>query len=241
VTAAPEHAFRGAEHLPNRGGGAGRDPYELPRQRAGTTPQMHGRYPDYDVMAEASHWDEATRAVVLARLEPPPPPAFFTPAQAAALDQFCDDITGQDADPRIPVLRMVSERLGAGERDGYRYAGMPDDGETWRMLARGLDAAAGPAGYAALPEHERLELVQRLSKGALDGPAWRDVDPARAWTVVTRMILAAFYSHPWAWNEIGYGGPAYPRGFARLGVGQSEAWEAVPVAAVDVDPADADQ
>jgi hypothetical protein len=42
---------------------------------------------------------------------------------------------------------------------------------------------------------------------------------------VTRAILSEFYSHPWAWNEIGYGGPAYPRGFARLGVGQSEAWE----------------
>ena len=30
-------------------------------------------------------------------------------------------------------------------------------------------------------------------------------------------ILAAFYSHPWAWNEIGYGGPAYPEGYMRLG------------------------
>jgi hypothetical protein len=32
-----------------------------------------------------------------------------------------------------------------------------------------------------------------------------------------RAALAAFYSHPWAWNEIGFGGPAYPRGFMRLG------------------------
>jgi hypothetical protein len=31
------------------------------------------------------------------------------------------------------------------------------------------------------------------------------------------MMLSAFYSHPWAWNEIGFGGPAYPRGFMRLG------------------------
>jgi hypothetical protein len=34
---------------------------------------------------------------------------------------------------------------------------------------------------------------------------------------VMRAVLAAFYSHPWAWNEIGFGGPAYPRGFMRLG------------------------
>ena len=40
-----------------------------------------------------------------------------------------------------------------------------------------------------------------------------------------RGILSAFYSHPWAWNEIGFGGPAYPRGYARLGAGQREHWE----------------
>jgi hypothetical protein len=32
-----------------------------------------------------------------------------------------------------------------------------------------------------------------------------------------RAMLSAFYSHPWAWNEIGFGGPAYPHGFMRLG------------------------
>ena len=39
---------------------------------------------------------------------------------------------------------------------------------------------------------------------------------------VMRAVLSAFYSHPWAWNEIGFGGPAYPRGYARFGVGQRE-------------------
>ena len=43
-----------------------------------------------------------------------------------------------------------------------------------------------------------------------------------------RAVLSAFYSHPWAWNEIGFGGPAYPRGYARLGVGQRESWEGAP-------------
>ena len=51
-----------------------------------------------------------------------------------------------------------------------------------------------------------------------------------------RSVLAAFYSHPWAWNEIGFGGPAYPRGYARLGIGLGEAWEGAE--AFDVDPAD---
>jgi hypothetical protein len=40
-----------------------------------------------------------------------------------------------------------------------------------------------------------------------------------------RDVLSAFYSHPWAWSEIGFGGPAYPRGYARMGIGQRESWE----------------
>ena len=44
-----------------------------------------------------------------------------------------------------------------------------------------------------------------------------------------RMILTGFYSHPWAWNEIGFGGPAYPRGFMRLGaLGPREPYESAP-------------
>ena len=40
-----------------------------------------------------------------------------------------------------------------------------------------------------------------------------------------RYACAAFYSHPWAWNEIGFGGPAYPRGYANLGLDRREHWE----------------
>ena len=56
--------FRAAGHLPNRRAGKEpANPFDLPRQRRGATPQMHGRYPDYDVLAEARHWDEVTRRV----------------------------------------------------------------------------------------------------------------------------------------------------------------------------------
>ena len=50
----------------------------------------------------------------------------------------------------------------------------------------------------------------------------------RAFSVVMRYSLQAFYAHPWAWNEIGFGGPAYPRGYAVFGsshLGDTEPWE----------------
>ena len=37
--------------------------------------------------------------------------------------------------------------------------------------------------------------------------------------------VGIYYAHPYAWDEIGYGGPAYPRGYIRLENGRPEPWE----------------
>ena len=39
-------------------------------------------------------------------------------------------------------------------------------------------------------------------------------------------IVKTYYSHPTAWNEIGWGGPASPRGYVRLGADRRDPWEA---------------
>ncbi|HEY2601053.1 MAG TPA: gluconate 2-dehydrogenase subunit 3 family protein [Thermoleophilaceae bacterium] len=173
-----------------------------------------------------------TREVVLARVEEPPFRFFEDADERRTLKAFCDVVTAQDGEPRIPVLGMIDAKFSAGQLDGYQYAGMPDDRDLWRIVARGLDEVA--SGFAeATPETQR-EIVKRFSKGELKGEAWQSLDVSKAWKVVTRAILAAFYSHPWAWNEIGFGGPAYPRGYAALGVGKMEGWEPKP--AFDLDP-----
>jgi hypothetical protein len=214
--------FRDGGHLPkNRPGRKPEPPERLPRQRRGVTPQMHGRYPDYDVLEQASHWDPVTRQVVMERVAGPPPVRFFDPAQAATLQAFCDVVLAQDAEPRIPVFAMVDDKLAEGRLDGFRYADMPEDPETWRRVARGLDQVAG-GHFAELDDEERRSIVQRFSEGTLSGGVWDELPCSRAWSVVMRGVLSAFYSHPWAWNEIGYGGPRYPRGYIRLGVGQRE-------------------
>src|SRR5438067_6391126 len=95
-------------HLPKHGGAqeSGPPPH-LPRQRRGVTPQMRGRYPDHDVLADTDHWDPVTRRLVLERVANVPEIRFFDPAQERSLRAFCDIATGQDRDPRIPVLEMV--------------------------------------------------------------------------------------------------------------------------------------
>ena len=228
----------GADHLPNRRDGRPADPRRLPRQRRGKTPQMHGRFPDHDVLGEADHWDPVTRRVVLERVDNVPPVRFFGPAEAATLGAFCDVVMAQDDEPRIPVLAMVDDKLHGGRLDGYRYEDMPDDRETWRRTARGLDEAAinrgAQEGFAQAPADMQHEICAAFAQGELSDGVWDELPVTKAWALVTRSVLAAFYSHPWAWNEIGFGGPAYPRGYSRLGVGMREAWEGAE--AVDVDP-----
>ncbi len=177
---------------------------------------MIGRFPDYDVLDSAENWDETTRAVVLARLQPQQQPCFFQTAELPTLHAFCDVVLAQDEEPRVPVAELIDEKLSAGRLDGYQYADMPDDRETWRLTLAGLDdSAAALHGREASP---RASPRTRAGSSTLSPRAdsregrGRALNVARAWSVCTRMMLEAFYSHPWAWNEIGFGGPAYPRG-----------------------------
>ena len=39
-------------------------------------------------------------------------------------------------------------------------------------------------------------------------------------------VVAAYYAHPTSWNEIGFGGPASPRGYVRMGFDKRDPWEA---------------
>jgi hypothetical protein len=231
---------RSGDHLPNRrADGRPPDPSWLPRQRRGITPQMIGRYPDYDVLASDYSWDEVTRSVVTARLSPPQGLRFFTPEEAATLRAFCDTTTAQDEDPRVPVAEMVDAKLAGAQLDGFRYEDMPDDRQTWKLVLRGLDETAqtrGAEGFPALTAPDREAVVDDLAQGRLKGGAWGELNVKRAWSVCMRAILAAFYSHPWAWNEIGFGGPAYPRGYMRLGQGVSALEPYERPGATDEDP-----
>ena len=210
-------------HLPNlRPDRQPPDKSWLPRQRRGTTPQMIGRYPDYDVFDAAASWDAATAKVIeermakgSRRLE------FFTEEEEPTLRAFCDVVVAQDGEPRVPVVEMVDEKLAAGRLDGYQYDDMPDDREVWRVVLRGLDDTArrryGVARYADLEPPAREAVVGQLAQGSLRGDIWDVLNVKRAFSVCMRAVLSEFYSHPWAWNEIGFGGPAYPRGYMRLG------------------------
>ena len=215
---------------------------DLPRQRRGTTPQMIGRYPDYDVLTQGDHWDAVTRRVVFDRVENVPRFQFFDETERETVKAFCDTITAQDAEPRIPVAAYIDEKLHEGSLDGYQYFDMPDDRDAWRIIVRGLDEEAralGANSYGEAGLDTRVDICHRFAQAKLRGGAWASINVSRAWSLALRHACEAFYAHPWAWNEIGFGGPAYPRGYSRFGSphidrAERETWEGKQ--ALDVDP-----
>jgi Gluconate 2-dehydrogenase subunit 3 len=184
-----------------------------------------GRFPGFDVLSQARHWDQVTADLVLDRTRPPPPLKFFTAAEEACAAALLDQITGQE-EPRVPVLSMVDARLAAGQTDGWRYADMPEDGQAWRDTLSYLDADAAVrcgtafADAAAVDQMALLQAVQDLGPGE-----WHGLPAAHVWSLWTRYACTAFYSHPSAWSEIGFPGPAYPRGYKNPGVGKREPFE----------------
>ncbi len=187
------HDFRRAHHLPNVRGDAGTaDPYDLPRQRRGKTPQMHGRYPDFDVLAEADAWDEPTRKVVLARVDDVPARRFFTVAEAATLTRVLRRRAGPGFRASDPSDRVRGrEAMRPGRPRATATPACRDDGDTWRLVARGLDDAAGggDGAYARASAEQREQIVDAFAAGEVCGGAWEHLDVSRAWSVVMRDAL----------------------------------------------------
>jgi hypothetical protein len=181
------------------------------------------------VLDGADRWDDVTAGVVLARLAPTTDLVFFTMAEDAIVSPLCDLLLGQDGEPRVPVVALVDERLAIGETDGWHYADLPEDAEAWRWSLSHLDHDAQETfgrSFSELDRSQQATLLQQVQDLADDDADWHDLPAGQIWSLWTRYTSTAFYSHPWAWNEIGFGGPAYPRGYKNRSIGGRERWEA---------------
>ncbi|HLG82611.1 MAG TPA: gluconate 2-dehydrogenase subunit 3 family protein [Bradyrhizobium sp.] len=192
-----------------------------------------GRYPGYDVLSKWSgpSWNEKTREVIRRRLAIAPDPRFFTTEEFETVGAIAARIVPQPPTrPPIPVAALVDRRLDEGTMDGYRVPGMPRDGEAWRIGLRALDAEAHSAyqqRFAGLTAERQDMLLRRAEAGELSAPEWGTLSPRDFFRKrLARDIVLAYYSHPTAWSEIGFGGPASPRGYVRLGFNERDPWEA---------------
>ena len=194
-----------------------------------TVPASRNRFPGYDVLTQRDHWDQQTRDIVLGRLAPRHERSFFTEDEERTCRPLLDRLLAADEGPdKIPLFELIDGRLADGWTDGWRYEDMPPDADAWRVSLAELQRRSF-AMMAAAAQDQLLESI-RTSERFADMPA------TRLWGLWMRYACTAYYSHPWAWSEIGFGGPAYPRGYKNIGVGKREPWEVEEVDSRDPVP-----
>jgi hypothetical protein len=192
-----------------------------------------GYYPDFSTLAQQKFWDGKTREVILDRLHNIPSIRFFTPAESEMINVICDHILPQgdrSANHKIPIVPWIDKRLYENRHDGYRFADMPPDPQAFRMGLQAIEEIAGRLhgrGFVELSSIEQDKILKSLHDGApaAGGEIWKRMPVHRFWMMLVQDCVEAYYAHPWAWDEIGFGGPAYPRGYIRLENGLPEPWE----------------
>lgn len=194
---------------------------------------MPDRYPGYDVLdkRDTLSWNEATRAVIDARLAITNTPAFLGANAWQTLIAVCDRTVPQpDTRALVPLAAMLDRKLADDEREGYRVVSLPPLREAWRRGLAALDAesvAQHGRRFHELPSMQQDALVHAMQDGKLARAEWGDMSPQEFFARrLAHDIVGAYYSHPVAWNEIGFGGPASPRGYVRMYFNRRDPWEA---------------
>jgi hypothetical protein len=190
-------------------------------------------YAGYDVLGKwrSQSWNEQTRAVVARRLEAVPTRRFFDILQWNLLESVVARLVPQpDRGEPIPIVPWIDDRLAGNRGPGFRYADMPPMREAWRRGLAGIEAEAQArhgAGFAALTAEAKDALLADIQHDRVDADLWKGLPPGGFFThELLKQSVAIYYSHPAAWSEIGFGGPASPRGYVRLGFDERDPWEA---------------
>ncbi|MGB9416725.1 MAG: gluconate 2-dehydrogenase subunit 3 family protein [Acidobacteriaceae bacterium] len=212
-------------------------PSLLPRDPVTDEPKLPtdqpGYYPGYSTMSQKAFWDEATRKLLTMRVEQPSSIRYFTPDQARFWRAVFEHLIPQHdrtLDRRIPIVEPLDERLYQNRSIGYRFEDMPPDHEAFTLGEQAINQEAEMrfgGRLIDLPHNQQDLVLQAIhdKKAQAASFIWQQMSIARFWQLLMQDALEAYYSHPWAWDEIGFGGPAYPRAYTRLERGEPEPWE----------------
>jgi gluconate 2-dehydrogenase gamma chain len=176
-------------------------------------------------------------------------PCFFTSAEFRTLRAVCARLIPQpDRDQPIDLAGAIDQRLAAGKTDGWRYDTMPPDPEAFHRAMRGLDETARAMSNDSRETHSethsgmhpgmRFEMLDdsaqdavlaAVQRGDAAGAVWRTMPSTRWFEELLTELVALYYSHPIAQDEIGYAGYADAHGWQLIGLDELESFEPRPV------------
>ncbi|WP_126425031.1 gluconate 2-dehydrogenase subunit 3 family protein [Brevibacillus marinus] len=189
-------------------------------------------YPSYNVWDEHEHWDPHTREIVARRRTPVVSYAFLTREEAMLVQTLAGVLTDEY---RQEVLTFVTQHIDQLLRnpvgEGQRRADLPEKKTLYRSGLGGINELSHRlyrTDFIGLKQEQQEQLLSLIESGqAPQTPAWMQVAPKDFFKILLFDVVSAYYSHPLVWSDIGYGGPAYPRGYVRVEKGLTDPWEAV--------------
>lgn len=190
-------------------------------------------YAGYDVLAKwnTPSFDDRTRGVLERRLTEISPRRFLAPDAFALLEAVVERLAPPlpGLSPRLLAL-WIDAHLYENLGEGFRAVAAPPWPQSWRIGLGAIDGEARrlfDAPFVALGADEKDATLQAIQQGATDAALWRGLDAASFFSdTLLKTIAGLAYAHPLAWNDIGFGGPASPRGYVRLGFDARDPWEA---------------
>ncbi len=186
--------------------------------------------PGFNVLSQLKEWDEETQKLVLARISPAPIQALHRD-ESTLLTALCQVLLGDDRMEIILfAISQIDNKMHNQIGESQRTLNMP----VFPILIRkGIPAfnhyclSCYDKEFIILDKQTQWEFINTLILTPVTFQiAHYQVQSHDFLDKIHAEAVNAYFSHPTIWSEIGYAGPAYPRGYVRIERGVIDPWEA---------------
>ncbi|MDG0876118.1 gluconate 2-dehydrogenase subunit 3 family protein [Paenibacillus thiaminolyticus] len=194
---------------------------------------QQSHYPSFDVMKERHEWDDHTQSIVMSRAKPNNVLHFLTPLEAGMIRRIGSLLVGDETPEALDfVLVHIDRTLHQFPGESQRKTVVPEAPKLLRAGLHALEQAAQAlhsSSFMDLDAADQMQYLQDMSQSAAKPIGiWNGIPQAELFRKLLNLTVEAYCSHPKVWSDIGYAGPAYPRGYVRTQMGQLDPWEAQP-------------
>lgn len=128
------------------------------------------------------------------------------------------------------VINYIDQKLNSNIGESQRKPEAPPEKILVREGLKALDKLAKQKynlDFLSINVKQQFEILAALQLGKADQISeWSQISQKALFKKLAGLIITVYYSHPTIWSEIGYGDPAYPRGYVRVEFGLADPWEA---------------
>lgn len=195
--------------------------------------ESESHYPDFNVMEQKEHWDPHTREIVEKRTVERREGSFkfFNKEEAETIYFLCSVILDDYRESiLIFVLSHFDQKLSSNIGESERKKNVPKGAVLIREGLKALNLYCNQilgSTFNQLEVETQTDIVMKLANNNLPLESDSKKIPTKDFfTQILTVAVSAYYSHPTIWSEIGYAGPAYPRGYVRSEWGLTDPWEA---------------